>query len=772
MAQRMWSRADKEMIGTNLHTTHLWFTVAGGLLTEIYGPRIDIPQVRGLDFLIVGENGLAVSLACERHYRLSSPGDGIPAVIAEHHHALFQLRLRIAPDPHRDVVLVDVEFEGTRDQRLFAVLSPRIGESGKVDRASVSTIGLQQALWGEQGPFALALMGAVPAGGDAIGQACIALDEMPDSPGFEWVSEAGLMQETREITSAPARFVCEISPVCTLAVAIGETGSSTATLARSSLVRPFDAHWEEHVENWNRWHETYRLRKVSKVIAEPEVMRCLRASTLVLKAHRDRRYPGASIASMSIPWGETSSSPGGYHLVWPRDLVETATCFLAIGNIDHVRQTLCYLIATQQPDGRWHQNQWLGGTPFWDAVQLDEAAFPVLLAGLLDERGAREGLAVESMVRRALNYILTQGPVTCQDRWEENTGLNAFTLAVVIAALIEGSRFVDQATSRFCAEMADDWNALLDQWLWTQDSKLSSRHSVAGHYVRIAPPAVLNGPDGLKQTVQIHNRSDGMVLEAREHVALDFLQLVRYGLRAPDDPRILATLKVADAELGVDTPSGRVWHRYNFDGYGEKNDGSPYDGTGIGRGWPLLSGEMGHYALAAKQNAQDHLKAMARMAGSLGLLPEQVWDEEPNPARSLSPGRPTGGAMPLVWAHAEFIKLAASCASGVAIDRPERVVTRYGGRVPLLSHALWHYAWPQVRIPSHLPLRMVFPGPATVHWGVNGWQRICDSQAITTSLGVAYLDLDLPEDVRTMQFTVHWANGQWDGRDFQVERAD
>ncbi len=169
-------------------------------------------------------------------------------------------------------------------------------------------------------------------------------------------------------------------------------------------------------------------------------------------------------------------------------------------------------------------------------------------------------------------------------------------------------------------------------------------------------------------------------MPADEMVGTDFLSLVRFGLRLPDDPRIVSSLAVADAILRTETPSGPVWHRYNGDGYGEHEDGSAYDGTGIGRGWPILVGERGHYELDAGRDARPYLETMRRMASGGGMLPEQVWDAAPIPDRHLFPGRPSGSAMPLAWAHAEYVKLVRSIALGHAIDRPEAAWRRYRGQ--------------------------------------------------------------------------------------------
>ena len=109
-----------------------------------------------------------------------------------------------------------------------------------------------------------------------------------------------------------------------------------------------------------------------------DIDRVLELSATVLKVHQDRTYRGAAVASLSAPWGDSSQSRGGYHLVWSRDLVETAGALVAMEEYSDARDVLRYLIATQQENGHWYQNQWLGGTAFWQGIQLDEAAFPIL----------------------------------------------------------------------------------------------------------------------------------------------------------------------------------------------------------------------------------------------------------------------------------------------------------------------------------------------------------------------------------------------------------
>jgi len=360
--------------------------------------------------------------------------------------------------------------------------------------------------------------------------------------------------------------------------------------------------------------------------------------------------------------------------------------------------------------------------------------------------------------------------VTDQDRWEEDAGLNTFTLAVCIAALVAGAAYLPADARELALAFADYWNAQLEAWTSVRDMPLARLYGVPGYYVRVAPRESLAGdraaPDKL---LPIRNLMVDPNLPVSAQVSVDFLQLVRFGLRAPQDPLILGTLKIADALLKVQTPYGPCWHRYNEDGYGEHDDGSAYDGTGRGRAWPLLSGERGHYELCAGRDPLPYLETMARMASAGGMLPEQVWDSAPIPARGLAPGRPTGAAMPLVWAHAEYLKLAASRELQRPFDRPAAVWARYRGERPLLKRLIWTEQAPVAQIPEGCALTIALRAPGAIRWGVDGWADARDQETRPNALGLHLLDIDTPRlrAGRTLQFTFR-TGGNWVGQDFQL----
>jgi len=398
----------------------------------------------------------------------------------------------------------------------------------------------------------------------------------------------------------------------------------------------------------------------------------------------------------------------------------------------------------------------------------------VLLASALAKHDALDGIPPDDMVRKALRFLVKEGPVTNQDRWEEDAGINLFTLAVTIAALVEGSAFVEEPARKLALRLADYWNARLEQWTFVRDTPLARESGVDGYYIRTMPADIFSNDGALSEVVAIKNLAGNPNLPASAQVSTDFLQMVRYGLRKADDPLILDSLKVVDRLLKTDTPGGPVWHRYNGDGYGEHEDGSAFDGTGCGRGWPLLTGERGHYALSAGQDALPYIRAMASMSSKLGLLPEQVWDGPPIAEFGLAPGKPSGSAMPLVWAHSEFIKLCFSSELGYPVDRPDATWNRYRGVRPEIDYAIWQSCSPIRRLRAGHTLILMLPGNARVHWGVNGWNNVQDS--ITEDSGLAVHSVEL--DVRllsagdTIQFTFFWLETQtWEGRDYEVSIA-
>ncbi len=164
----------------------------------------------------------------------------------------------------------------------------------------------------------------------------------------------------------------------------------------------------------------------------------------------------------------------------------------------------------------------------------------------------------------------------------------------------------------------------------------------------------------------ISNRAPGEknVFEAREIIDAGFLELVRYGIRRPDDPLIVDSLKVVDHVLKIETPNGACWRRYNHDGYGQRKDGGPYMGWGQGRAWPLLGGERGHYELAAGARCE----AVYSRYGEVQLEGRDAAGTDLG-----SRGRSAGGDV--LWAVGGF-----GAAAGVGALGVSEAAAEHGGR--------------------------------------------------------------------------------------------
>jgi glucoamylase len=564
------------------------------------------------------------------------------------------------------------------------------------------------------------------------------------------------------------------------ALGFGGIWAEAGQQALSSLLTPYETVRKDYVFHWQNWQRTLK-----KLDDKPREKDLYRASVAVLRSHESKDFLGGIIASLSIPWGFNKGDEdlGGYHLVWPRDLVENAGGLLAAGAHDDALRVLHYLEATQEADGHWAQNMWLDGRPYWNGLQMDETAFPILLVDLLRRESARcfgDWHRWWPMVYKAASFIAANGPVTQQDRWEEDGGYSPFTMAAEISALLIAADFAQSMgqsysqPAEFLRHMADTWNFNIERRTYAVNTDLAHQIGVEGYYVRITPPPGDGAASPLQGFVPIKNRATtSSNAPAIEIVSPDALALVRFGLRAPDDPRILNTLKVIDALLRVKLPQGPVWYRYNCDGYGEHEDGSPFDGTGVGRPWPLLAGERAHYELAAGRaaSAEALLGVMENSTEASRLIPEQVWDAADIPERELFAGKASGSACPLVWAHSEYIKLRRSLADGKIFDQPPQTVERYLTKKISAQYFNWRFNNKPRTMPCGKKLRILMMDPALVHWSFDNWLTTEDNDSNDSGWNLRHVDL--PTETlatgRQIVFTFYWKNAdRWEGRDYQV----
>jgi len=781
-----WTSSAKTGLGTALNpASHVWFTISHGIFNEIYYPRVDTACTRDLGLIVT--NGTDFFSEEKRHTNseVAYLAKGVPAyrLVNTCKQGRYRIEKEIVADPQRDVVLQRTRFVPLQgkleDYHLYALLTPHLGNRGRNNTGWTGSYKGVPMLFAERDDYALALASNVPWLNMSVGFAgrSDGWQDLKQHKQLTWHytrAENGNIALTGEIdlSSGQGEFV--------LALGFGRTQEEAGHRALNSLYNGFHQSSQDYIKEWKTWQD-----KMTHLGDEDtNERRLFQVGTMVLSIHEAKRFTGGMIASLSIPWGFAKGDDdlGGYHLVWPRDLVETAGGLLAAGAKEDTRRVINYLQVIQEEDGHWSQNTWLDGMPYWSGIQMDETAFPILLVDLARREKALDGEGSERywpMVRRAASFLVKNGPVTQEDRWEEDPGYSPFTLAVEVAALLAAADLAEQnqepSLATYLRETADVWNENIERWIYVTGTNLAKKVGVEGYYVRIAPPEEAEASSPTSGFVPIKNRPVGESSEPAAYiVSPDALSLVRFGLRAPDDPRIINTIKVIDSLLRVETPRGVSWHRYNEDGYGEHKDGSPFDGTGIGRAWPLLTGERAHYELAAgrRKKAEKLLGDLIAFANEGGLIPEQVWDSADIPERELFCGRPSGSAMPLVWAHAESIKLLRSLKEGKVFDMPPQTVERYINQENQSPYSIWRFNHKSQSISLGKTLRLEVLAPARVHWTADHWKTVHDQETVDTQLGVHVADLPTSElsTGNSIQFTFYWPEvNHWEGSDYEIQ---
>ncbi|MGH9436794.1 MAG: glycoside hydrolase family 15 protein [Terriglobia bacterium] len=776
-----WTHGGKDGVGTAYAaSSRIWFTFWNGIITEVYYPTVDRPQLRDLQYLIT--DGKTFFHEEKRHLqskseRLSDHTLGYRSTNSDPA-GRYSIVKEIITDPHLACVLQHTEVTGDESfiskLRFYALCAPHLEVGGWGNNGYVIEVAGRKILMAQKNRTWLALAATAPFSRVSCGY-------VGRSDG--WTDLADNFQMDWEFDQAPDGNIALMGELdlkgsreFTLALAFGETQHAAISTLFQALAIPFQEHHKRYMDQWERsGAEILPLQKASG-----DGGNLYHGSCSLLRAHEDKSYPGAFIASVAIPWGEAKGDQdrGGYHLVWTRDMVNSATGMLAAGDRITPLRALIYLAVSQQEDGGFAQNFWVDGEPFWQGIQLDEVAFPIMLAWRLKQEGALQDFDPYPMVMRAARYLLLHGPVTQQERWEEASGYSPSTLASNIAALIGAASLArdrgDEATAKFLEEYADFLESHLEAWTVTTDGTLV--RGIKRHYIRILP-ANVDDPqpeeDPNHGTVIIANRGPGSqrAFPAKEIVDAGFLELVRYGIRKPDDPIIIDSLKVVDAVLKVDTPFGPCWRRYNNDGYGQHEDGGPFTWWGQGRAWPLLTGERGHYELAAGRDMKPFIRAMEGFGSSTGLLPEQVWDKPDRPEIYMLLGRPTGSAMPLMWAHAEYVKLLRSALDGKVFDLVPEVADRYlGNRKKLSQLEIWKPNRRARSVKKGATLRIQAPAPFRLHWSNDDWQAVKDTLSSSTALAIEFVDIPIaPAQRAPIRFTFFWtADSRWEGRDYAV----
>ena len=767
----LWTTSSKMAVGTAIDSrSHVWFTISQGILNEIYYPLVQTPSTRDLELLVTDGERFFSEEKRDTDHQIDWLSQGTPAfrVTNTCRHGRYRLEKTIITDPARDVVLQRVTFSALRGRlgqyHVFVLFAPHLLNQGKGNSACVRNGQHPPVLLAQRDGAAVALGCSVPFRAMSCGYVGIS-DPWRDirehkrlTQLYEEAPDGNVaMAAELDLSDGDGRFV--------MAVAFHKNAEEAARQASAAIEAGFDKCCESYQHQWAKFQsQTKRPQRSSAKLFE--------TSVAVLKTHQSKVFPGGAIASLTIPWGSIQGDDQvrGYHLVWTRDLVECAGGLLAAGHLDAVQPVIEFLGKTQMPDGHWPQNMWLNGEPYETEIQMDETAFPILIANMLHRFGAARIDEVWPVIRKAAGFIVRKGPQTTEERWELKSGYSPSTLAVEISALLAAADFADQvgesSISKYLRQTADIWNQSIERWTYVVDTHLSRRFGIEGYYVQITPPHIACATS-IDQGGLPHNNARFV-----EVVSPDALALVRFGLRAADDSRIRNTIRVIDATLRTETSTGPVWHRFTDDRYGEHDDGSPYDGNGKGRGWPLLTGERAHYELAAGNHAEARRlqRVLEAQSGPAGMIPEQVWDAPDIPSRELYNGHPSLSACPLAWAHAEYVKLVRSLADDKIFDCPPQTVHRYRQENIQTPLALWRFDHQAKTMTAGENLRLELLAPGTVHWTADNWHTAHDTTSRDSKLGVHYADLPT-EKLKagaTVRFTFHWENGRWEGTDFEI----
>ncbi|HEY7044059.1 MAG TPA: glycoside hydrolase family 15 protein [Nocardioidaceae bacterium] len=684
-----WNAGDKDGFGTAVGTaSKVWYTLNGGELTDVYFPRIDTPSIRDSQFVVTDG-----STFTDREDRdsthsvtLVSPDSLTYQLVNTATSGRWRITKTFVTDPARSSVLEDVRFESLtgKPYQLYLLHDIALSMTGNDD---TGVTGDGPSLLSSDGTNASAVvtspaLGKTSSGylGTSDGWTDLASDH--DLDGQYDATTPGNVVQTGRVKVNGLQGHQHVT------VAVGfapsQPGDSTTaqamaalSTARASLAGGFDSARSAYDAGWAQYLST--LTPVPESAARWTTE--WKVSAMVLAASEDKTFRGGFVAAPGRPWAWANSLQefAVYHAVWSRDLYQIATALLADGDEAAAGRALDYLWNVQQrPDGSFPQNSRLDGAPVFGGLQLDEVAFPIVLAHQL----GRTGPADWAHVKKSADYIVANGPSTPQERWENIGGYSPATIAAEIAGLVCAADIArangDPASASTYLSTADTWQRNVESWTATPNGPYRPRP----YYLRITA----NGDPDVGTQIQISD--GGPLIDQRYVVDPSFLELVRLGVKPAHDRTVINSLAVVDQKLAYLTANGPFWHRASFDGYGEKRDGSQWEsvpaGSGItvGRGWPLLSGERGEYSLVAGSRlaARVLLGTMGRAADNHShLMSEQVWDRNPPaPSPGFVPGEPTFSATPLAWTHAQFLRLASSIDAGSPVETPQVVACRYG----------------------------------------------------------------------------------------------
>lgn len=721
----------KDCLGTARNTrSKIWYTVADGVLSDVYAPTMDTTNVQTMQYLVTDGSTFTDLQQRDTTYTVRADPTGmLCTVTSTANSGAYRLVSSYLTDPQRDSVVVRTRYvplsRAARGYHLYVRLDATVAGNGGggpgnggadtavVDRStgrpvpvSYDTKTTTTAVNRDYGvPSYLALRADAPFGAVSSGFAGTASDGLSTldathtlSPRYDTATNGNVEQTAAVRRGRDDQF--------TLALGFGTTQAAAVRTAGATIGTPLARLTAAYVNSWRAYDRSLRtpsghLPGLTRSQQQAAV-RTYYTGANVVKASEDKTFPGAVAASLSSPWGQAVSAGdpantyfGSYREVFSRDLYEAFTAMLTDGDLATARAATRFLLLRQQlPDGSMPRNSLLNGKVAPDSfnMQLDETSYPILMTL---QSGLGEDEQLWPHVRRAANYLISHGPSFGVERWEEQTGYSPSTIAAEIAGLVAAGRIAeyhhDSNSARVWLATADQYQRSIKGWTVTTNGPLSAKP----YFIRLSKTGDPNA------AISYDLGNGGATVDQRSVMDAGFLELVRLGELPASDPDVLRSLPIVDKTIEHKTASGPGWLRYNGDGYGDCQIGAgtscavegapwPPTGTGTGHVWPVLAGERAEQDLSTGKPAAagNLLTSIDNGAAGVGLVPEQDWDYAHVPASPYGTdpavasigfvnGRPAGSAAPLTWGAAAQVRLVADLTARRILEKPVATLDRY-----------------------------------------------------------------------------------------------
>jgi glucoamylase len=716
--------ARKDCVGTARNSiSKVWFTVANGVLSDVYFPTNDNTNVETLQYVVTDGSTFTDLQTRDTTYTVTATDDRALTcrVTTTAKSGRYKIVTDYTTDPSRPTVLIRSRFVALQGSlssyRLYVRHDPTLNGNGGggtgnggADDGALANAGGHTLLVGSDivtqtnaanRDYAVPVHSAldVSRGFDQTtngfaGSASDGLVQLDTSHAFTDLHDTAVKGNLVQTGRVPLGNDGEF----TLALGYGDSQADAVSASRGSLKDGFEDARKDYERGWNAYDDKLvEPRRPQGVTSAhwSDILDEYYLSANYVKAAEDKTFPGAVAAALTSPWGQAVSAGdpantyfGSYREVFARDLYEAWTAVFLAGDRRTATDMTRFLFERQQqPDGSMPRNSLPNGKLAPDSfnTQLDECAYPLVMALAV---GLTSDAYYKAHIAPAANFVAAHGPAGVgPERWEEQSGFSPSTISAEIAGLIAAAiiadRNGDHASARVWRGVADEFQRNLKKWTLTTNGPRSAQP----YFIRLSK----TGDPNAAITYNVGN--GGPTLDQRDVIDAGFLEYARLGLLSARDADIIASLPVVDATIKRSTASGDGFLRYNGDGYGDgATDGHPWAPSNMGNGhpWPVLAGERGQYEIDRGSVGASiaRLDAMRNMSSGVGLIAEQAW-ELPDLAASpfgtdptiasigFRDGKPAGSASALTWSAGQFVRLTLDAAAGKVLDRPAYTFDRY-----------------------------------------------------------------------------------------------